>query len=300
MKPRKATVSKLRQLARRHIGSGHSKLKTKAALWSALKKKAPRALEGLTLDKQAKPKKPKGTNRARATIGAPRPTEPLSEGFFVARVAGEREARRHHLAEDQGPAPVEAVASPSFTERLGELPDRYGDDSLELLARDPSTAFLAWDLHPGTVLRARDGLLEPSVIARVVAGDTEVRRFDLALESGSYYVRQLDPGSDFYVELSFTDREGRSRGIGPKSNRARLPRVGPSPRGEATFTRVPWETRLAAWRSEAQEGRTQRVQRGLAVDPLRWVPGSTASSAAWARPAEGGRSAWPRPLSGQR
>src|SRR5262249_58094794 len=44
---KKLTVRQLRELARKHLGRGHSKLKTKAELLAALKKWLPQALQAL-------------------------------------------------------------------------------------------------------------------------------------------------------------------------------------------------------------------------------------------------------------
>ena len=57
--------------------------------------------------------------------------EPVVEGFFVARVIGEGEARRHHLVDEASHPPASSAPEPD--DGLGELPAGYADDSALLL-----------------------------------------------------------------------------------------------------------------------------------------------------------------------
>src|SRR5262249_42223593 len=208
---KKLTVRQLRELARKHLGRGHSKLKTKAELLAALKKWLPQALQALaavqskanalaskrtaTRSRKGTPKAPpaapvevvtfaraeeprapappaeipaQGQGRmgpARGGVdGAPRPAEPIIEGFFIARVAGEGEARRHHLVEGTA---RRSEPKARMEDGLGELPTGYEDDSLRALARDPSTLFVSWDFHPRTLERAAADMKSPRVVLRL-------------------------------------------------------------------------------------------------------------------------------------
>ena len=328
------TVEYLRELARKHLGRGHSKLKTKKDLLAALAQRVPRLakLAGVeeeergAVQETARPAEGKakvsGARKAPVAVSAasrtekpedrpkepaapspvlpgdddektpvhlpPRPAEvvnfppkpktpgrmsmddeptlpdpmeppappeaappeavpmvqhaaePLVEGFFVARVAGEQEAFRHHLTEAQNRRPREALGSPDFDERLGELPMDYEDDTALLLARDPRTLFVLWDFSAEARQRALDGLESPRAVLRVYDdSDVLVRMIDVALESRSYYIHGLPPGHPYRVEVHFVGRSGRSRRIGHSSNRVFLPPGGPSEDTSVRYLRMP-------------------------------------------------------------
>ncbi|MFY0523875.1 DUF4912 domain-containing protein [Archangium gephyra] len=328
------TVEYLRELARKHLGRGHSKLKTKKDLLAALAQRVPRLakLAGVeeeergAVQEQARPAeretKERGSRKAPVAVSAasrtgkpedgqkepsapstalpgdddektpvhipPRPAEvvnfppkpktpgrmsmdeeptlpepmeppappeaappeaapmvqhaaePLVEGFFVARVAGEEEAFRHHLTEAQNRPPREALGSPDFDERLGELPMDYEDDTALLLARDPRTLFVLWDFSAEARRRALDGLESPRAVLRVYDdSDVLVRMIDVALESRSYYIHGLPPGHPYRVEVHFVGSNGRARRIGHSSNRVFLPPGGPSEDTSVRYLRMP-------------------------------------------------------------
>lgn len=171
---------------------------------------------------------------------AQHPAEPLVEGFFVARIAGEQEAWRHHLTEEQKRRPREALGSPDHAEHLGELPMDYEDDTALLLPRDPHTLFVLWDFSAEARRRALDGLESPRAVLRVYDdADVLIRVIDVALESRSYYVHGLPPGHPYRVEAHFVGSNGRSRRIGHSSNRVFLPRGAPSEDTSVRYLRMP-------------------------------------------------------------
>ncbi len=285
------TVQYLRELARKHLGRGHSKLKTKKELLTALVQRVPGLAKLAGLEEPEKTVTPKPPARklpevdeertpvhpipqpAEVVTFPPRPrrertepqeeptlsapveppvptpepptpppvqhaAEPLMEGFFVARVAGEQELWRHHLTESQGRQPREALGSPDYDERLGELPLGYEDDAVLLLPRDPHTLFLLWDFSRIARERALDGLESPRAVLRVYEGDALVRVVDFALESRSFYLHGLTAGRPYRVEAHFVGQDGRSRRIG-NSNRVVLPPAGPSEDTSVRFLRMP-------------------------------------------------------------
>jgi hypothetical protein len=314
------TVEYLRELARKHLGRGHSKLKTKKDLLAALAKRVPglAKLAGLEEPEKKGEVKVRGSRKAPAAVSAasrtekpenhpkqpatperrlpedddektpvrhppqpaevvnfppkPKPpgrlsgedestlpppmsepqappeavhvaqhaAEPLVEGFFVARIAGEQEAWRHHLTEAQRRRPHEALGSPDYDEQLGELPLDYEDDTVLLLPRDPHTLFLLWDFSAEARQRALDGLEAPRAVLRVYDdSDVLVGVIDVALESRSYYIHGLPPGHPYRVEAHFVGSSGRSRRIGHSSNRVFLPPVGPSGDTSVRYLRMP-------------------------------------------------------------
>jgi chemotaxis protein histidine kinase CheA len=164
--------------------------------------------------------------------------EPLMEGFFVARLMGERELRRHHLTEAQSPAAVGSGVE-GFKEDLGELPLDYGDDLALALARDPHTLFITWDFSPAAQARATAGLKSPRSLLRVFDGDRLVREVEFALESRSFYIHGLPPGRPYRVEAYFVGLEGRSRRIGQSTHPLTLPQTGPSQDTSVRFMQMP-------------------------------------------------------------
>ena len=268
---RRLTVRYLRELARKHLGRGHTKLKTKAELLAALKPWLPRSFQrNPALRATAARVSVKPTRRAkvtafpapgrgeptdgrtlsdrserRSTDGGQRKAEPLIEGFFIARVAGEEEARKHHL--------TEASARLAALKRNGagplDLAPGEGDDGLHALARDPETLFVFWD-WPKTVREdAAGGLKSPGAMLRVFDGDSLVQELQFSPESRSFYVHRLRPGRRYRVEAYFVGADGRSRQIGRSSNVVQLP--GPTySRADARFMEVSWEADLSRLRGD--------------------------------------------------
>jgi hypothetical protein len=297
------TVRYLRELARKHLGRGHIKLRTKAQLLAALVmlvpalrklvgKKVwgrrrrqvaaqpdapprqrpelpgdddektpvylpPRPVEIVTFPPKPKPvrspsppeapaeapSQPASTRVPEPVPAVPGPSprslgsrfpqqhaaEPLVEGFFVSRVAGEQEVQSHHLTQaQQAQRPVEAVGTPDPAETLGELPPGYEDDTVLLLPRDPFSLFLLWDFSPGTLARAREGLDSPRTVLRVFNEESMVRVLEVPLEARGAYLHELPSGRYYRVEVWLVGRDGRTRRIGHSSNRTFLPAAGPS------------------------------------------------------------------------
>jgi hypothetical protein len=269
--PRSLTLKLLRALARKHLGGAAAKLTTKAQLLAALKRWLP-AGKGAPARKakppapskvaskapaRRKPAAPK-TKKARSPVAVPVPApasdEPIIEGFFVARVVSEREARRHGLTEAQTPVAAEPPMSPGYDEGLGELPAGYGDDSIVLLPRDPHTLFVFWDFSERSRRAAAEGLDAPRAVLRVLEDERLVREADFALESNSFYVHGLPPGRTYRLEAHFVGRDGRSRQLGTSTSTVALPRLGPSDDVTVRFLRLPWGLRLIALRRSLEEG----------------------------------------------
>jgi hypothetical protein len=337
------SLKDLRELARKRLGAGHSKLKTRDQLLAALKKWLPKpvkeaakrvgkaAAASRTVAKKAVGKvtakraanaskaapkdaepSPKRASAApgrargrkpaapRAAKERPEPhdeeaqEEPLAEGFFVARVVSEAEARRHHLteSEERGPPPASSPPAPD-PEHLGELPASYGDDANVLLPKDPNTLFLFWDFSAQTRRAAAEGLIEPRALLRVYEGGQLLREVDFALESRSFYLHGLPAGGRYRVEACFVGRDGRSHRIGPPTREVELPRLGPSPNLTARFLRLPWGLRISRLKEWLARG--QAAYRGLQgesyLDLWRRVrlPGSNGPREVWETVGFGGR-----------
>ncbi|MFY1828534.1 DUF4912 domain-containing protein [Myxococcus fulvus] len=207
-----------------------------------------------------KPRAPREAAQAEAEGSAPTPSEPMEssqvappapppveqhraepviEGFFVARVAGESEARRHHLQEKVEHPSVSAQRGEGHTAAQDALPSEYQDDTVLLLARDPNTLFALWDFSVATRTRAMHDLDSPRAVLRVFDGDALVREFDCVLETRGYYIHGLPAGRLYRIEAHFLGRDGRSRRIGGSSNRVALPPAGVSTDTTVRFMRRP-------------------------------------------------------------
>ncbi len=404
------TVRYLRELARKHLGRGHSKLRTKAELLAALailvpalrklvgKKRwgwgrrktvahppeasatqqpdtpprqrpelpgddeektpvylPPRPVEIINFPPRPKPlpapppveapPEPASTLPPAPVPAAPEPAprplgsrfphqhaaEPLVEGFFVSRVAGEQEVQSHHLTQaQQAHRPLEAVGAPDPSESLGELPGGYEDDTVLLLPRDPFSLFLLWDFSPGTLTRARDGLDSPRSVLRVFNEESLVRVLEVPLEARGAYVHELPSGRYYRVEAWFVGRDGRTRRIGHSSNRVFLPAAGPSMDTSVRFMRMPGQpppitTTLAAqaetaptrvvpsqtrkyigWRRAPLPGSAELQELSELeedVSPLQYLestvqPAGAAEQPSWAHPLESSRRASSEQLAG--
>jgi hypothetical protein len=260
---RSLTVEELRALARKRLGPGSSRLRTKDALVAALEEAAGtvKRTAQKVRKRGAKPTSTSGEKGPRRRGAAAPVARPPEEGeldpaaFFVARVRGEDAVRDapHPMAEAAEGAPAPAPAddgggAPAQPEALGDLPSSYGEDTLVLLPRDPRTLFVYWDHAEATL---RDGLrgvqaprVELWVYARAGDGWERVRRIEVALESRGYYVHGVDAGRTYRAELRVVDRAGGERLLGPGSGEAGLPRGAPSPIVDDRFVLVPWDQPL--------------------------------------------------------
>lgn len=224
--------------------------------------------------KAGKGRAAKGAVTLAAAKGGPKgaPVDaPDPEGFFVARVRGEEEAR--HAPHPMTETPAEGSARwteqgrpwegsnpvlPVYDEHLGDLPWAYGDDAFIALPRDPRTLFFYWDLSEATVRAGFEGLdgahAQLWVLAARAEGWEQVRVLGFALESRSFYVNELEPGRTYRGEIQAVDRHGYARRVGPSSNAVALPTVGPSPEIEDRFARIPWDLPLPRLLGRGQAG----------------------------------------------
>jgi len=257
---KKLTVGYLRSLARKRIGRGYSKLKTKAQLLKALKDWLPDFLP----EKRRRPRHTgaRGGKAAARVATAPRTerrtpaadrsgsgsagrksepvgrhrAEPLIEGFFVARMVGEGEVRRHGL--------TETTTTPSSSGNgMADLPEQASDLRMHALARDPGTLFAFWDFPSASWQRAARGLRSPRPVLRVFHGGQLVRELEFFPEARSIYVHDLNPGHWYRVEAHLVGVDGRSRLLGGPSAVVELPRSSHS-EGEARFAHLAWGSDL--------------------------------------------------------
>ncbi len=328
------TVRYLRELARKHLGDGHSRLKTRDDLLSALRRVVPGLLpeergaaveaktppaEVIRFHERTRPRTAPIANDAAAEHGGervtgitqrkeapavelsakatpaegPRPVqamaaalnewppaveaqwaEPVVEGFFVARIAGESEVRRHHLTA------VNASQEPSPREPLAEVPQRYEVDRLVLLARDPVTLFTFWDLTPKTRGDRHQAQL------RLYDNGHEVRRVEVPLDAPSWYHYELQPGRLYRAELWERLEDGTERSLGLVSNEVALPHDDLSADTRVRFMRVSPDVPLNRRERRRDEGAQAAPDsgeprpRGISLEVLRerWEPGANSGS----------------------
>ena len=130
------------------------------------------------------------------------------------------------------PAARKSTPSPKTKIRT-ELPDRYGDHRLVVMARDPNWAYAYWDLKPAKVrdLLKSAGQAADTVrwILRVYAAplhspEEKQHCFDVDIDfdSGNYYLNLSKPGERFLVEIGIMDPSGMFRSTA-QSNPVILP-----------------------------------------------------------------------------
>ena len=259
------TVRALRDLARKHIGPGYSKLKTKSELVAALSKVLPRSVQEALEPKEQPMEKDPVAQRPVAPEAQPEQpapeaqhaaaaSEPTPEAHLVARVAGELAARQAEIPlVEEKPAPAPAAA-PEFDEQLGELPDSYGEDSVMLLPKDPYSLYLYWDFSRETVQRAFEWMPGVHTKIRVYADNELVREVDFSLDSRSWYFHGLQPNRSYRVELVSLAVDGQVRRIGSASNTARLPPDGPSSIIDDRFVCIPFDMPTSRMVEAARRG----------------------------------------------
>jgi hypothetical protein len=184
------------------------------------------------------------SQRHPASQGRSRKAVPLMEGFFVARMAGERELSRHHLVEADVPF-HDAVSALHFLgeESLGELPVTYDDDQVVLLPRDPRTLYFFWNFGPSL---ARVGAGTARLLVKLFDEEGMVRQEELELNARGFYLRELTPGRSYRIECYVRGSDGRLSSLRAVSNGVQLPDEGPSDDLDVRVMRVPWTSPVAA------------------------------------------------------
>jgi uncharacterized protein len=275
------TVKALRDLARKHLGAGYSRLKTKSQLVSALAKGLDaatarglfgKAAKGRAAEREAEKAKPpakpapaKTSSRAAmppAKVTATPTATPSRTATPTRTPTPTRTA-----APTPKPPPAERAQPNVYQELLGELPERYRDDAFIALAVDPQTLFLYWDHADDTVRAAAASLPGPRAVLSIHSEGRRVKEIDFALESRAYYIRGLAPGRSYHAEIDFVGNDGRRQRLGRPSNAVDLPPSGPSDIIDDRFIAFPWELRKG-WHLE-QRPAPGTASRELAAGALR-------------------------------
>jgi len=119
-----------------------------------------------------------------------------------------------------------------------ELPERYGDHRLVVLARDPNWAYAYWDLNPTkvrnllksagqTTNKARWVLRVYTAALHPMEDETHYFDIDTLVQGGNYYINLSRPGARFIVEIGVMDATGLFRATA-QSNPVIMPMDHPS------------------------------------------------------------------------
>jgi hypothetical protein len=279
------TVKALRELARKQLGAGYSKLKTKSQLVAALAKVAVEKAAATPAAKAVPSAKAGRAPKATAKVAASPAGTPIPKPT-LAPAATPKAPLALTAAPKAKAKPASAPVAPLYDEHLGELPDRYEDDAFIALPVDPATLFLYWDFNPKTTAAAASGLPAAHTVLSLHGDGRRVRELDVALESRSYYVRGLAPGHSYHAEIDFVGSDGRRQRVGRSTNVVGLPPSGPSPVVDDRFIAFPWEWKKGGRKLDSRPA-PGAAQRDLAaggwrapssVGPLRpWIPGGALS-----------------------
>lgn len=86
------------------------------------------------------------------------------------------------------------------------LPSNYNDNTLVLMVQTPRTLYVYWDLSPSqrTVLAKKKKLrLRLNVVNQGV-----YRSFDIKSFWDSFYITGVEPGLDYYCDISIQEEDG--------------------------------------------------------------------------------------------
>ncbi|MBI5637595.1 MAG: DUF4912 domain-containing protein [Nitrospinae bacterium] len=221
---KKAAPAKNGVVAKKTVTAGKSGSKAPAAKKSAAKAAASEKAEVISAPKAAAPIKTKSiaTNAARP-VSPPSPKAGLAANFSSAKVkttvspspkyrAGEEEVveeSKYHVAQTQ--EHLEAAT----------IPDRYEDNRIVLLARDPYWGHTFWDLHPNlpadTAARNGTNLGECHFALRVYDvtdvsfnGRNAHKHFDIGVHGlkNSWYVNVPEEDRAWVAEIGLKSRKG--------------------------------------------------------------------------------------------
>ncbi len=228
----KKTVKELIDLAQRKGLSGYSKLK-KSELIQLL------SAEGLP---QKKPQPEKSERRAPASKVHSkgkdlRPIEEQEGNMAGSKKEAKppRAASSAEAGERQVTRTLQVPPAPA-TRHVDELPEKYEDGRMVLLARDPMWLYTYWDL---TAEQHRKVWAESRVMLRIVELRDghflrEVKRISLTHGARSWYLQVDLPNRVYQAELGFVNAQGEFRSV-LSSNPSTMPPSSMVDREEIVF-----------------------------------------------------------------
>lgn len=214
------------------IQKGLRKIEAKKKSKATTAKTSKRTPTSKAVKQTSKKKKAKSKVKAAHKPTAPK-KNPAKEK--TKKTSGEKSATRK-IKTAHTPKATRSKAHPQPIET--ELPERYGDHRLVLLARDPNWAYAYWDLSPArvrdllnnagqTANKARWVLRVYAAALYPVEDKTHYFDVDVSVEGGNYYINLSRPGARFIVEIGVMDATGLFRATA-QSNPVIMPMDHPS------------------------------------------------------------------------
>jgi len=233
------TKAELTALARRKkipVTSGMLKDELIKAIKKGLRKieakKKSKPAKKASSKKSSKTSKAKTTRKPKSTARKKSPVKGKAKKASVKKTA----VRKPKTARPAKKAKSQTSSKPA--EILSELPDRYGDHRLVVLARDANWAYAYWDLNPARVRdllkSTKQSAEQARWVLRVYAAalqpvEEKGHYFDVDIDvkTGSYYLDLSRPGARFIVEIGVMEASGTFRATA-QSNPIILPLDHPS------------------------------------------------------------------------
>jgi hypothetical protein len=186
-------------------------------------------------DPADQPASPPGAARLDRVAAPSHPRSPLAP----TGIAPESDVRTH----SPGAASPHGEHPYGQSEGLGELPEGYADGRLVCLVRDPTCAFVYWDLSRSQIESAFGGLGRSRAALKLQSLKGELlREVEVHLPARGWYLRELAPGSEFRVELWALGESGTR--LLRTARAVRLPPAGPSDQLDDHYLHLPMDRPL--------------------------------------------------------
>lgn len=202
------------------------------------KKKSSKAPKGKTARKTKTAKRKTATAKRKQTPVKKKAARKKSPVKAKTRKTPAKKSAARKPQKARTPKTVQSPTLSKSVEIPSELPERYGDHRLVVLARDPNWAYAFWDLNTTQVqdLLKRTGQSSTSArwVLRVYSSALHPEEdkghyfdIDINVKTGSYYLDLSRPGARFTVEIGVIDTSGMFRATA-QSNPIILPLDHPS------------------------------------------------------------------------
>jgi len=123
---------------------------------------------------------------------------------------------------------------------LGELPTSYGEDTLFLVARDPSWLFCYWDVNWSRFQAADMKDSQYRIYLKTVKAGTEESVIQVNPEARNWYLQVESPNTSYRVELGYYDTNNNWATV-VSSNEASTPSANvAADEGRADFATIPY------------------------------------------------------------
>ena len=160
-------------------------------------------------------------------------------------IAPESDVRTHSPSAAARTESVQPPEPEGWAEGLGQLPSGYGDNRLVCLPRDPTCAFVYWDLSPQQIAQAFEGMSGARALLKLIhLSGALLREVDVHLEMRGFYLYSLPSGAEFRVELWAAGE--RSSRLLRSTRPVRLPPAEPSSIIDEQYLHIELESPLSS------------------------------------------------------